>query len=90
MWPEGHGLEGEFIVGVFKQGREVASRGRPEGKGLQRETVTTVSKEEPHGRGVGWEPRSQGRWGQGNAAGKRSCCVWWGRREMRASRQMVC
>lgn len=23
MWPEGHGLEGEFIVGVFKQGREV-------------------------------------------------------------------
>lgn len=23
MWPEGHGLEGEFIIGVFKQGREV-------------------------------------------------------------------
>lgn len=23
MWPEGHGLEGEFIIGVFKQVREV-------------------------------------------------------------------
>lgn len=67
LWPGGHGLEGEFIICVSKQGREVEhAKSR---RGLQREIVTIVSKKEPHGRG-GVGVKGSGRWGRGNAAAK--------------------